>query len=628
MKVTISKNLFIVTGLDAVIICLSFYLAHVFRFDFAIPEPVWRQFWKMLPLVIMAKSFCLYWFDAYKGMWRYTGTKDVISLVKAGSFASAGLMTLFLFINRFHMLSRSVFLIDWFVSLILLISLRVAIRLFFEEFTEQFSIAQIRQTLKNIFFPKKEKGKGVIIIGAGDLGQRICREFIENPYMKSHVEGFLDDDSSKLGRKIHGVPVLGRVDHLPSIVRITGAKDVVIAISRIKPENMRRIIEICRKAGVDFKTVPNMGEIIDGRLRISTIRKVEYKDLLGREEILLDEEKIGGYLRNKTVLVTGAGGSIGAGLCRQICLYQPKQIILFERAESPLYEIDLTLQHHFSEISVIPVLGDILDKKELRQTFEDFSPEIIFHAAAYKHVPMLETCPWKAVEHIIGGTRNLLEAAGQFHTEKLVFISTDKAVNPVNVMGASKRVAEILVQQANDKYKGKTCNIIVRFGNVIGSAGSVIPLLKRQINQGGPVTITHKDMVRYFMLISEACRLILQAGAMGKEGQVFILDMGEPVNIEAMARDLIRFSGMEPDRDIKIEYTGLRPGEKLQEELMGQGENVLPSSHDKILVLNTVEPKTGTSWEQSLTDLFQAAEQRNPEKIRGILQDLVPEYHP
>jgi FlaA1/EpsC-like NDP-sugar epimerase len=440
------------------------------------------------------------------------------------------------------------------------------------------------------------------------------------------VAGFLDDDKSKTGRRIHGVPVLGTIDDIETIAPGMGIEDVIIAIPSAGSGRMRQIVDLCKKADVNFKIIPDMGELIDGRIDISAIRNVEYRDLLGREPVQLDKEKIGKYLNQRTVLVTGAGGSIGTGLCRQICRFSPKKIILLERAESPLYEIDLELKKNFTRVEVVPMLADIQDKMELAGIFSRFQPEIVFHAAAYKHVPMLENHPWKAVENNIFGTRNLVAAARDSGCKRFVFVSTDKAVNPTNVMGTSKRICELLVQKENVLADAGTRFMTVRFGNVIGSVGSVIPLFKKQIQEGGPVTVTHPDMIRYFMLIPEACQLILQAGAMGKGGEIFILEMGEPVKIDQMARDLIRFSGFEPEADIKIVYTGLRPGEKLYEELMTDLEGVIPTNHQKIRVLNS---HTGdvSLLNSRLQELKIAAENRDPDQIRKVLHQIVPEYH-
>ncbi len=626
MKVIVSRNLFIVVIVDTVLLCCSFYLAHVFRFDFVVPDWAIQKFWKLLPIIILVKLGCLYFFDSYRGMWRYTGLNDLMNVVKASVVSSISLIVLILFSNRFEMVSRSVLVIDWCLTVISIISVRILIRLCFEAFTETISLDIIIKTFFKIF--KKNNGgpgRRVIIIGAGDCGQKICREFLENPHVTSRVVGFLDDDVSKIGRKIHGVAVLDAIIQLELIVKVKAVDEVLIAIPSASAGRMRKIVNLCKKSDVEFKTVPDLGEVIDGKINISSIRQVEYRDLLGREPVFLDKKKIGGYLSGKTVMVTGAAGSIGTGLSRQICRYQPLRIVLFERAESPLYAIDLELKKSFFGVEVIPVLGDIQDKKELFLIFDRFKPDIVFHAAAYKHVPMLEVYPWKAVQNNVFGTKNLIEVTKAFKCERFVFVSTDKAVNPTNVMGTSKRISELLVQEISCDAGSQTSFMTVRFGNVIGSVGSVIPLFKRQIKEGGPVTVTHKDMARYFMLIPEACQLILQAGAMGKGGETFVLEMGDPVKIDSMARDLIRFSGFEPDVDIKIQYTGLRPGEKLYEELMTDKEEVVPTGHKKIMVLNTncVNMKVLNG---KLGSLKEMAGVRDGEGIRKIMKVMVPEY--
>src|SRR3989339_445852 len=623
MQIKISRNLFLILLLDTVLLGSSFYLAHLIRFDFNIPRWALDGLKSMLPYVLGAKLLCFSVFDLYKGMWRYTSLNDLMNIIKASTTASLVLIVFILYKTRFEMVSRSVFIIDWCLSVMFIIGLRVFTRLCFERFTENISAWDL---LPRVFRKKEKKGRGMLIIGAGDCGEKICRQFRENPSIQSHVVGFLDDDISKIGRKIHGVPVLNTIDELEHTVKTTEVDDVIIAIPSASSERMRRIVDLCKKADVDFKTIPDMGELIDGKISISSIRNVEYRDLLGREPVKLDKIEIGSYLSKKCVLVTGAGGSIGTGLCRQICRFSPEKIILLERAESPLYEIDLELAKNFQNVQVVPVLGDIQDKKELKKIFDQFCPEIVFHAAAYKHVPMLEKHPWKAVENNIIGTGNVVEAAHNSGCERFVFVSTDKAVNPANVMGASKRIAELLVQKKNNTEASKTRFITVRFGNVIGSVGSVIPLFKRQIEEGGPVTVTHPEIIRYFMLIPEACQLILQAGAMGKGGEIFILEMGEPVKIDNMARDLIRFSGFEPDVDIKIVYTGLRPGEKLYEELMTDQEGVISTGHQKIMVLNS---HTGdmSRLGHDLEELKDAANNRNHDQIRKILQQMIPEYN-
>jgi len=625
VKVRVSRNLFIVLFLDIILLAISFYLAHLIRFDFVKTQWFAVSFLYILPYALVCKIICFYFFELYKGMWRYTSLNDLISIVKASLVATFIIITLVLYQTRFENISRSVFVIDWCLTVLSIGGLRLSVRLCFEAFTEKVTIRDLIYAFLRIFRRNAGKGKGALIIGAGDYGQKICREFNGNPSVQSHVLGFLDDDISKIGKKIHGVPVLNVIDYLVQIVESTGAEDVIIAIPSLCPDKMRQIVELCKKADVNFKIVPDLGELINGKIDITSIRNVEYRDLLGREAVKLDIEEIGKYLRNKWVIVTGAGGSIGTGLCRQICRYEPEKIILFERAESPLYEIDLELQQSYPNVEVIPVLGDIQDKSELHKVFNEFKPEIVFHAAAYKHVPMLEGHPWKAVDNNVIGTKNLIEVTKVFKCEKFVFVSTDKAVNPTNVMGTSKRIAELLVQEISCSNGSETSFMTVRFGNVIGSVGSVIPLFKRQIKEGGPVTVTHKDMVRYFMLIPEACQLILQAGAMGKGGETFVLEMGKPVKIDSMARDLIRFSGFEPDVDIQIEYTGLRPGEKLYEELMTDKEDVVPTEHKKIMVLNT-NCVDMNALNGKLTDLKGMAENRDGDGIRKIMKEMIPEY--
>ena len=625
MKINVTRNLPVILLLDTILLCVAFFLSHLMRFDFNPPDWAMERFWQLLPVVVGGKLICFSVLGLYKGMWRYTSIADLIKIIKAATVASLALIVLILYKTRFDMVSRSVFVIDWSLSIMMIIGLRVVIRLCFENFTREIKISDLRHMIPVMLGKNYKSGRAMLIIGAGDCGEKICRQFRENPSVQSHVKGFLDDDRSKIGRNIHGVPVLGTIDEIETIAPGMEIDEVIIAIPSAGSKRMRRIVDQCRRADVDFKIIPDMGELIDGRINISAIRNVEYRDLLGREPVRLDKEKIGRYLYGRTVLVTGAGGSIGTGLCRQICRFAPKTVLLLERAESPLYEIDLELTKHFENIDVVPVLADIQEKPELTRIFTRFQPEIVFHTAAYKHVPMMERHPWKAVENNIMGTQNLVETARNFKCDRFVFVSTDKAVNPVNVMGASKRVCELLVQKENTVDRSGPRFITVRFGNVIGSVGSVIPLFKKQIQEGGPVTVTHPDMIRYFMLIPEACQLILQAGAMGGGGEIFILEMGEPVKIDQMARDLIRFSGFEPGVDIPIVYKGLRPGEKLYEELMTDLEGVVPTDHKKIRVLSSHTGDLG-ELESRLASLKKAAEDRDADQIRQQLQRIVPEY--
>jgi FlaA1/EpsC-like NDP-sugar epimerase len=401
----------------------------------------------------------------------------------------------------------------------------------------------------------------------------------------------------------------------------------LIAIPSASAKRMRAIVTHCKESGIAFKTIPAYGELINGKINISTIREVAYRDLIGREIIKLDEIKIGAYLKGQCVLVTGAGGSIGSELCRQICKFEPEKIVLIERAESPLYEIELELKQSLTPVVIVPILADIQNLNQLDKAFASHRPQIVFHAAAYKHVPMIERQPWKAIDNNIMGTKNLVEISSQHNVERFVFVSTDKAVRSANVMGASKRLAEMLVQGQNGCGVSETRFMIVRFGNVVGSVGSVVPLFKKQIQRGGPVTVTHPDVTRFFMTIPEACQLILQAGSMGNGGEIFILDMGTPVKIEDMARDLIRLSGFEPDVDINIEYIGLRPGEKLYEELITEGENIVPTSHEKIMVLKGIDCNL-PALNGYIAELNTYARDQAKGKIIKKLKEVVSDYTP
>jgi FlaA1/EpsC-like NDP-sugar epimerase len=482
--------------------------------------------------------------------------------------------------------------------------------------------------LRSFLIPGKKKipgAKNLLIIGAGDCGEKIYREIRDNAGLQYNVVGFLDDNPVKVGMKIHGISVLGDTNDIESTAQKVKADEALIAIPSANSQQMRRLVGLFDKSSLNFKTIPGMGELINGKVTVNAIREVAYRDLLGREIIKLEEEKIGAYLKDKNVLITGAGGSIGSELCRQICRFRPEKIILFERAESPLYAIELELKQNFKNITVVSVLADIQDKNQLNKAFEGHQPNIVFHAAAYKHVPMLEIQPWKAIDNNVLGTKNLMEVAVANNVARFVLVSTDKAVRPANVMGASKRLAENMIQSQNGCGLSDTRFMIVRFGNVVDSVGSVVPLFKKQIQEGGPVTVTHPDVTRFFMTIPEACQLILQAGAMGNGGEIFILDMGTPIKIYDMARDLIRLSGFEPEVDIKIEYTGLRPGEKLFEELITEGENIVPTRHEKIMVLKGIECDLAL-LNGKVDELVRLAREQDGAKVKLKLREIVPEY--
>jgi len=581
-----------------------------------------------MPLIIAIKLSSFYFFDLYKGMWRYTSLTDFLGIAKACTVASVLIVLIVTFFKGFTGISRSVFIIDWLLTLLLIAGIRFFIRFYFWAGAGDESSGRESRGILNSLFRSHRNGKRLLIIGAGDCGEKICREIHDNPQLGYRILGFLDDDPLKLNRKIHGIPVVGSTKLVNHFAKELGAEEILIAMPSVSSKQLRSIMSRCEGVGVPFKTIPGMGELINGKVTVKAIRDISYRDLLGRDPVKLDETRIGRYLRDKNVLITGAGGSIGSELCRQVCRFLPNSVILFERAESPLYEIDLELKDNFKHIKIIPKLSDILYPDKIEKVFNETRPDVVFHAAAYKHVPMLEYNPWEAINNNVIGTRNVVEASKRHNVERFVLVSTDKAVRPTNVMGASKRLAELLVQSQNGWGKpDRTKFMMVRFGNVVGSVGSVVPLFKRQIEKGGPVTVTHPEMTRYFMTIPEACQLILQAGSMGTGGEIFILDMGVPIKIADMAEDLIRLSGFKPHEDIPIKYIGLRPGEKLKEELITEGEGIVETSHEKIMVLKGQDCDLSI-LNGKLDRLINLAAMQDKDGIRSALKGMLPEYNP
>jgi FlaA1/EpsC-like NDP-sugar epimerase len=623
----IYKNFVIVLAIDAFLVAFAWYLANLLRFNFEIMPDSMAAITRLVPILVGTKIVVFYMFDLYKGMWRYTSINDLLDIIKASGISTLLVVMVVAFTHGLAGFARAAFVIDWVLTVFLIAGYRLGIRLYFW-LGPRDRLSSFR-LLTPFKFRKGERSgaRKLLILGAGDCGEKIYREIEDNASLRYEVVGFLDDDLTKVGRLLHGVPILGTTSELKNLSKRVGAEETLIAIPSATSAQMRALLARCEESGLPSKTVPGMGELIDGKVSIKAIRDVDYRDLLGREVVRLEEDRIAGYVGKARVLVTGAGGSIGSELCRQICRFDPSCLILYERAESPLYEIDLELRTDYPEVKVVPILGDIRDRSQLSRALSDHRPQVVFHAAAYKHVPMMELQPWKAVRNNILGTRNVMDVSREHGVERFVLVSTDKAVRPANVMGASKRVAELLVQSQNGCGLGRTKFITVRFGNVVGSVGSVVPLFKKQIERGGPVTVTHPEVTRYFMTIPEACQLILQAGAMGEGGEIFILDMGTPVKIVDMAKDLIRLSGFEPDVDIKIEFVGLRPGEKLFEELITSGEGIVPTSHEKILVLR------GQTCDQDrlnavIEDLTKLAEEQNGAGIRAKLQEIVEDYRP
>ncbi len=608
-----NKNFYFILLTDAVLISIAYTSAYLLRFEGTIPLEEWNIIKKTLPLILPLKLSVFFFFNLYKGMWRYTSIVDLVNVFKAVFVSTALIILVIVYIYNLQGFPRSVFAIDWAVTLLLIGGMRVLIRLILTNNVSTFF------SIRNM-----NDFKRLIIVGAGSAAEKVLREITDNPGLKYNVIGFLDDDNDKLGKAIHGIPVLGTVSQISRFK--SDFDEILIAIPSAKGDQVRRIVSLCEKMGKRLRTMPSLGELIGGKISIKAVREVTLEDLLGRDEIFLDQEKIEDYLRNKRVLITGAGGSIGGELVRQVSRFYPEALALVDFGEYNLFQIEMEIRQRAGYLSVHGYLADIKDAKSIESVFDIFKPDVIFHAAAYKHVPMQELHPWEAVKNNILGTKNLIKAAVKFKVKRFVLVSTDKAVRPSNVMGATKRIAEMLVQSNNEN---SGCHFMsVRFGNVVGSSGSVIPIFQDQILRGGPVTVTHPDMTRYFMSIPEAAQLILQAGSMGAGGEIFILDMGKPVRILDMAHDLIRLHGLEPEKDIPIQFIGLRPGEKLYEELITKGEGIVETTHEKIVVLRANNNYDPDMLEKKIDELIAIAESRDAKEVKEKLKDIVNEYKP
>ncbi len=607
-----------VLAVDAMLVAAAHLLAYLLRFEGHLSPVEWGLIRRILPLLLTLKIATFFSFGLYRGMWRYTGLADLVNICKAVAVSWLVTVGLLLIWFRFEGLSRSVFLMDGFFTLVFIAAHRLAIRMLY-------------QWLGGGEVPGNSRAarKKILIVGAGDAAEKLTREIRENRALPYKVVGFVDDDPARVGRLIHNIPVLGAIADLPEISAKVAADEIIIAVPSARSTEMQRIVERCRASGLPFKTLPTLGEIIDDKVSIKKIRDVSYRDLLGRSPVRLETGRIGEVIRGRTVLVTGAGGSIGSELCRQIIRFEPGLLILLDASEFNLYQIEMELRHEHGVTAYRTVLGQVQEEKLLDHLFAENPPDAVFHAAAYKHVPMLEHNPWEAVMNNVVATRALVQAAIDHKVERFILVSTDKAVRPTNVMGASKRMTEKIMQAvcAGAGGCGATRFMAVRFGNVLGSSGSVIPLFKRQIELGGPVTVTDPEITRYFMSIEEAAQLILQAASMGEGGEIFILKMGTPIRIADMARDLIRLCGREPDTEIEIRYIGLRPGEKLYEELITEGEGIVPTDHEKIMVLKGGDCDL-EELDKAITALARAAAAHDAEAIRAGLRRMVPEYRP
>ncbi|MCX5893289.1 MAG: nucleoside-diphosphate sugar epimerase/dehydratase, partial [Deltaproteobacteria bacterium] len=531
---------------------MSFVGAYLLRFDFIL-EPLYRaQILWNLPFLLPGKIFIFFLFGLYRGMWRYSSLDDLWRLVQASLLSMLFYMAATFYVYGFQGIPCSVFFLDAILTFLMSGGLRMGIRLFYTFTSNSGGIWPYNLPRLNGLRPR---GKSVLIVGAGAAGEKMLREIFDNPHLDHHVLGFLDDDRTKWGRSLHGRKIYGGVEMLPEVSGSQKIDEVLIATPCATGAQMRRITDICKSCELSYRTLPEIGAIIDGKVSIKKLRDVKYEDLLRRPPVNLDTSEISKYLHGKRVLVTGAGGSIGSELCRQIIRFDPHELILVDAGEANLFNIQMELHHELNFHHYQCLLSRVQNQALMNDIFSLYRPQLIFHAAAYKHVPTLEKNPWEAIFNNVLGSRVVMELAVQYGVERFVLVSTDKAVRPTNVMGASKRLTELILQSVQGNG---TRFMAVRFGNVIGSSGSVLPLFRRQLEQGGPITVTHPEVTRYFMTIPEAAQLILQAGGLGEGGEIFILEMGTPVKIVQMAEELVRLSGKEPGKDVEIIFTGLR----------------------------------------------------------------------
>jgi FlaA1/EpsC-like NDP-sugar epimerase/lipopolysaccharide/colanic/teichoic acid biosynthesis glycosyltransferase len=612
----LNRNRYILL-IDIILIIFGAPLAFLIRLDasplFVLHLPIIGLF-AVTGLIV--KPFIYWAFGLYRRFWRYASTGELLLIVAAATVSSLVLTVLFLAIilpyGLIPFFPRSVLVIDWLLQLIFVGGVRFLVRVSTESSKAGESLGQ------------RTRQRRVLIAGAGDAGAMITREIQHNPELGITPVAFVDDNPNKIGKRIHNVPVLSTLDDIPQLAQRLHIDEVIIAMPTVPGRVVRGITRLCEQSSVSSKTMPGMYELISGKVSISQIREVQIDDLLRRDLVEVDETSISSYLEGKRVLITGAGGSIGSELTRQVARYGPSALILLGHGENSIYAISQEMQHTFLDLEIYPCIADVRDARRIEHMFQHYQPQVVFHAAAHKHVPLMEMNVCEAVTNNIIGTRTILEAAQQVPIERFVLISSDKAVDPANIMGATKRVAELLTLDAARRGRGHF--VAVRFGNVLGSRGSVVPLFKQQIAQGGPVTITHPDIERFFMTIPEAVHLVIQAGALGQNGEIFVLDMGQPVRIVDLARDLIELSGLEVGQDIDIVFTGLRPGEKLTEKLYADDELIEPTPHAKIM---SVKPDGATSLESAhlrtlVEELMQAAQLQDDMSILRRLNEFLP----
>jgi len=565
----------------------------------------------LLSILIYAviNEVCIFKFKCYDSLWKCGGEKEVASIFTACFCAIFPAATLAVLAKQ--AINPAFYIVNVMVIIVGMVSLRISYR------------TMRRIVMKTELRQNASDSQRVLIVGAGEAGNMIVRELFKRPELKKMPVGVVDDDKNKQGKCVYDVPVLGTIDDVEQIVKNHCIDEIIICIANINPKRKREIINICKKTDAKIKTIPGIYEIIDGKVNITKVRDVQIEDLLGREPIKMNLDDMNGIIKDKIIMVTGGGGSIGSELCRQIVKYEPKQLVLIDIYENNAYDIQQEIKRHFPEIDLKVLIASVRDEHKMDKIFEQYRPEIVFHAAAHKHVPLMEDSPCEAIKNNVFGTQNVVNLSDKYNVKKFVLISTDKAVNPTNIMGATKRCCEMIVQTKNKT--SKTEFVAVRFGNVLGSNGSVVPLFKKQIEEGGPVTVTHEEVTRFFMTIPEAVSLVLQASAMAKGGEIFVLDMGEPVKIIDLARNLIKLSGFEPNVDIKIEVTGLRPGEKLYEEVLMDEEGLQKTSNNQIRIGRPIEIDKA-EFKKELNILKRVADNDQDEKVDLIMKSIVPTY--
>jgi FlaA1/EpsC-like NDP-sugar epimerase len=607
-------------AIDVAALSIAYALAFWLRFDGDLPIQMLKRFMFTMPYVVGFQYFLLVAFGVARMAWRYVSLRDLTRIASASVAAgvvvacarlASGWLTGHSGYFQYSIVPYGVVVADFILAFLAVSGVRVLRRIIGER-RDQGRRRRSEQTMK-----------ATLLVGAGEAGVMVAKELSARPDLGIEPVGFLDDDPAKHGLSIHGLRVLGPTRRIAAIAARTGAEQVLVTIANAPGTAIRKITRACELANLPVNIIPGIYEIVGGRVNLSRIRPVQIEDLLGREAVELDTGAVGRFVEGRSVLVTGAGGSIGSELARQIARFSPGRLLLVERAENALFEAHRSLDHGPHAVNAVPLVADVADQTRMRWILDSYRPEVIFHAAAHKHVPMMEHNAGEAVKNNVHGTRVVADLADELGVGAFVMISTDKAVNPSSVMGASKRVAELYVQSLAER--SKTTFVSVRFGNVLGSAGSVVPIFREQIARGGPVMVTHPEMRRYFMTIPEACQLVLQAGALGVGGEVFILDMGEPVRIVDLARDLIRLSGLEPDVDIAIEFVGVRPGEKLFEELSTGDERAERTRHPKIYIGRVARPD-GSNLLAGMDRLLRAATRGHEADIRSGLKAIVPGF--